>query len=215
MEIKVMKVLVKFFAAVAILASFALPALAHETGDWIVRAGVGTVDPQGTAYTDPDEPDFAIKVDAGTSLTLTGAYMFSPNLAFEVLAAWPFNHDITVLGIKIAETDHLPPTFSLQYHFSPDTTFQPYAGVGLNYTMFSGTKLAGNPAGVSLDLDDSFGFAAQLGADMMLSDKWMVNFDFRWIGIESDATISDGTSIETFKVTIDPIVYSINLGYKF
>jgi outer membrane protein len=210
-----MNKLLKLVMATVVLASLAMPAAAHEKGDWIVRAGVGTVDPQGTAYRDPTDPDFAIKIDSGTSLTLTGAYMYSPNWAFEVLAAWPFNHDITVMGVKIAETDHLPPTFSLQYHFMPDGTFQPYAGLGLNYTLFSGTKLAGNPPGVSLDLDDSFGIAAQFGADWMLNDKWMVNFDLRWISIESDATLSDGIDTETFKVKIDPLVYSVNLGFKF
>jgi len=210
-----MNKLLKLVMATAVLATLAMPAAAHEKGDWIVRAGVGTVDPQGTAYRDPTDPDFAIKIDSGTSLTLTGAYMYSPNWAFEVLAAYPFNHDITVMGVKIAETDHLPPTFSLQYHFIPDGDFQPYAGLGLNYTLFSGTKLAGNPAGVSLDLDNSVGVAAQFGADWMLNDKWMVNFDFRWISIESDATISDGVDVESFKVKIDPLVYSVNLGFKF
>jgi outer membrane protein len=215
METNVMKRLLKLVVATAVFACFAMPAMAHEEGDWIVRAGVGTVDPQGTAYTDPADPDFAVKIDSGTSLTLTGAYMFSPNWAFEVLAAWPFNHDINVMGVKIAETDHLPPTFSMQYHFAPEGQFQPYAGLGLNWTMFSGTELVGNPAGISLDLDDSFGVAAQLGADWMLNDKWMVNFDFRWISIESDATITDGVDVESFKVKIDPLVYSINLGFKF
>ena len=141
--------------------------------------------------------------------------MFSPNLAFEVLAAVPFSHDIKVMGVKIAETDQLPPTFSLQYHFMPDAKFQPYAGIGLNYTMFSGTKFVQEVVGLSLDLDDSFGVAAQLGADIEISDKWLVNFDFRWISIESDGTITDGVDVETFKVKLDPLVYSVNLGYKF
>ncbi len=210
-----MKKLTTFIGAVVALTMFALPAMAHEKGDWIVRAGAGMVAPQGTAYTDPVDPDFSVKVDDGTSVTLTGVYMFSPNLGLEVLAAVPFNHDITVMGVKIGETDQLPPTFSLQYHFMPDGKFQPYAGIGLNYTLFSSTKLAVPVPGISLDLDDSFGVATQLGADIMLSEKWLVNFDLRWISIESDATITDGVDVETFKVKLDPLVYSINLGFKF
>lgn len=210
-----MKKFLKSMMAAVVLIALAAPAMAHEKGDWIARAGVGQVDPQGTAYTDPIDPDFALKVDAGTSMTLTGVYMFSPNIGFEVLAAIPFNHDVELMGVKIAETDQLPPTFSLQYHFSPDAAFQPYAGLGLNYTLFSNTELVGNPPGVVLDLDNSVGVAVQLGADYMLSDNWLVNFDFRWVSIESDATISDGIDVEAFTVKLDPLVYSVNLGFKF
>ena len=39
-----------------------------------------------------------------------------------------------------------------------------------------------------------------------------VNLDARWINIETDATL-DGAALET--VEIDPIVYSLTLGWKF
>jgi outer membrane protein len=206
----------KMLATILLLTLIAIPARGHEQGDWILRAGVGVVDPQGTAYTDPDDPTFQINIDRGTSATLTGAYMFSDNWAFEVLASWPFSHDINLEGVgKIAATDHLPPTFSLQYHFVPGGKFQPYAGLGVNYTTFFNTDVEPILPGATLDLDNSFGVAAQLGADMMLNDKWLLNFDFRWISIESDATLFDGVDSETVSISIDPLVYSVNLGYKF
>ncbi|MDH3576251.1 MAG: outer membrane beta-barrel protein [Gammaproteobacteria bacterium] len=211
----------KTFTAIALIALIALPVQAHEQGDWIFRAGVGTVDPKSTAFSDPVD-DVAVKVDSGTSLTLTGVYMINSNWAFEVLAAWPFKHDIDLVSggvsVNLAETEHLPPTFSIQYHFMPEGKFQPYAGLGLNYTVFLDTDLsqAALDAGlVDIDLDNSVGVAAQIGADIVTSGPWLFNFDLRWINIESDATLDDGISLETAKVEIDPFVYSINVGYRF
>ncbi|MDH3612064.1 MAG: hypothetical protein OEU90_08575 [Gammaproteobacteria bacterium] len=77
----------------------------------------------------------------------------------------PVDYDVKT---KIGETKHIPPTLSFQYHFAPDRDFQPYLGLGLNWTRFSSTKL--HPDMVDdevskLILDGSFGVAAQLGGD--------------------------------------------------
>jgi len=215
-----MKRLFLALAACTILASITSLAAAHEQGEWILRAGVGVVDPKSTSYSDPVE-DVAVKIDTGTSLAVTGAYMMTDNWAFEVLAAWPFNHKINLVSggqkAKLGETDHLPPTFSVQYFFPIGGSFQPYFGLGLNWTTFFNTDLVPElaSAGVTLDLDDSFGVAAQIGADMMLNDRWMLNVDFRWINIETDATLFDGVDTTTINVKIDPIVYGVTVGYRF
>lgn len=214
------------------------PAFAHEAGQWIFRAGVGQVAPKSNNLTETvvDEGTtigVALDVDNGTSLTLMGTYMFTENWAFDILAAWPFTHDVNGaisiddgvnpplnFSTKIAEVEHLPPTFSIQYHFLPDGTIQPYVGLGVNYTTFTSEKFTDividgenlGTLGDSLSLDDSFGVAAQFGADWMLNDNWLLNLDVRWINIESDMTV-DGLDIGTVK--IDPWVYSLNVGYRF
>jgi len=219
-------------AAGALLALVASPALAYEAGTWVLRAGVGVVAPDSDNLVIDDGVDtITVNVDDGTSLTLMGTYMFSPNWGFDVLASWPFNHDINVsiinnvdpgfnpVSAKIAETDHLPPTFSMQYHFLPDGTFQPYVGAGVNYTTFLSTDVeqALVDLGIDdIDLDDSFGLALQLGADWPFGNGWLVNFDLRWIDIESDLEATAlGVTGELGTVKIDPWVYSINLGYSF
>jgi outer membrane protein len=63
-------------------------------------------------------------------------YFVADNLGIEVLAAWPFSHDVELNGTKAATVDHLPPTLSLQYHFNGSGAISPYLGVGLNYTLF-------------------------------------------------------------------------------
>ena len=74
------------------------------------------------------------------------------------------------------------------------------------------TDTTGPLDGTNLDLDDSFGFAWQVGADVLIGDQWLLNFDLRGIDIETDAKLNGG---DLGTVAIDPMVYSISLGYRF
>lgn len=194
-------------AATAAVVVFSAAANAYEKGDWLLRVGVGTVDPKSSN-------GLVANVDSGTALVFNGTYFFTPNVGFEILAATPFSHDIKLAadGTKVGEVKHLPPTFSLQYHFLTEGAFKPYVGAGVNYTLFFDEGTTGPLTGTSLKLDDSVGLAAQLGADFDISDKMFLNFDLRWIDINTDATL-DGAALE--EVEIDPLVYSLTLGWKF
>ncbi|MEJ2534049.1 MAG: OmpW family outer membrane protein [Gammaproteobacteria bacterium] len=192
--------------AVAALISASSLASAHEAGDWLFRIGGSNVDPKSN-----NSP--LVSVDDGASATFTFTYMYTDNLAVEVLAAWPFKHDINLVGgPKVASTKHLPPTVSLQYHFLPQSVFQPYVGVGVNYTYFFDEKTSGALEGTKLSLSDSWGFAGQVGFDFMLNEKWFLNVDARYIQIDTDAKL-DGAPLG--KVTIDPWVYGAHVGFRF
>lgn len=203
-----MSKLLKIFFALVGLSVIAIPAQAYEQGDWLFRVGVGNVNPKSGNSS-------IVSVDSGTTLVFNGTYFFSPNLAIELLAAAPFSHDIALVadGSKGGETKQLPPTVSLQYHFNGGESFHPYVGAGLNYTLFFDEKTTGALAGTNLKLDPSFGFAAQLGADLDISDQMFVNFDVRWIDIKTDASVS--VVGLNFDVDVDPMVYSLTLGWKF
>lgn len=198
----------KIFFTLVGLSLIAMPAQAYEKGDWLVRIGAGSVGPKSSNSS-------VVSVDDGASLVFNGTYFFSPNVALEVLAAAPFSHDIKLLadGSKVGETKHLPPTVSLQYHFDTQSAFHPYVGAGLNYTLFFSEETTGALAGTSLELDPSFGLAAQIGADFDISDKMFVNFDVRYIDIKTEASVS--VVGLNFDVDVDPMVYSLTLGWKF
>ncbi len=186
---------------------FSAAANAYEKGDWLVRVGAGMVDP------DSDNGD-TVDVDSGVSLVFNGTYFITPNWAFEVLAALPFSHDADLVGgEKVAEVKHLPPTFSVQYHFDTAGAINPYVGAGLNWTIFFDEETTGALTGQDLSLDDSVGLAAQLGADIDINETMFVNFDVRWIDIDTDATVTP-LGLQ-FEAEIDPLVYSLTVGWKF
>lgn len=194
-------------AATATVVVFSSAASAYEKGHWLLRVGAGNVEPKSSN-------GLVASVDSGAALVFNGTYFFTPNVAFEILAATPFSHDITLAsdGTKVGEAKHLPPTFSLQYHFDTQGAFRPYVGAGVNYTLFFDEDTTGPLAGTSLKLDDSVGLAAQLGADIDISETMFINFDVRWIDINTDAEL-DGSPLE--EVEIDPLVYSLTLGWNF
>ena len=194
-------------ALATVLASLSMSAIAQEKGDWILRVGVGNVDPKS------GNGDI-VSVDAGTALAFNGTYMLSDKLGLEVLASTPFSHDIKLAGsgAKVAETKHLPPTVSLNYHFDSANAFNPYVGAGINYTLFFDEETTGPLAGSDVSLDGSFGLAAQAGFDYDISATMFVNLNVRWIDIDTDAEL-DGAELET--VEIDPLVYTLALGWRF
>lgn len=202
-----MKALAKKPIAVALALALGGVASVADAADWIVRVGGHYVDPKSDNHE-------VVSVDSGQSLTFNATYMVSPHFGVELLAAWPFCHDITLNadGSKVAETKHLPPTLSLQYHFLPDGRVRPYVGAGLNATLFFDEKTTGALAGSDLSLDDSFGVAAQLGVDFAISDDWMINVDARWIDIDTDARL-DGAGLGS--VEIDPYVFGLSVGRRF
>ena len=194
-------------AAAAAVITLSSAANAYEPGDWLLRVGVGNIDPKSNNGT-------IASVESGTAAVFNGSYFFTPNVAFEILASTPFSHDIKLAsdGTKVGETKHLPPTFSLQYHFDTVSAFDPYVGLGLNYTLFFDEETTGPLASSSLSLDDSIGVAAQLGSDIEVSEAMSINFDVRWIDINTDADL-DGSLLE--EVEIDPWVYSLTAVWKF
>ncbi len=235
----------------ALLALVSFNAMAQSQGDWLVRLGLGHVSPdvesQNLVFEGIELDNYRIDADANTRPVVNLTYMATDRLGVELLAAWPFDHSIEGDGAleslgDLASIKHLPPTLSLQYHFRPDQTFRPYAGVGLNYTKFfderttdalhqgiidtSNSALGTDYAGGSTDMsiDDSFGIALQLGTDVALNDAWFLNFDLRWIDIEADAelrtstTDGDGFDVDLdsrIKADIDPWVFSTAIGLRF
>ena len=201
-----MKMRTAICAAVVLSTAVAGTANAMDKGDWLIRGGASYINPKSNNHE-------IVSVESATGFTINFSYMMTDAWAFEVLAAWPYKHDIELHdGTKVGSTKHLPPTFSVQYHWAPHSTFQPYVGVGLNYTNFFSEKTTGPLEGVDLSLGDSWGLAGEIGADFMLNDQWFLNGSIRYIDIETKAKL-DGNSIGD--VNISPWVYGIHVGVRF
>ncbi len=216
----------KTLLTLALLSTLSTAALANQAGDILVRGGLTMVAPD-TGKSDvllSGEPSgLTLSVDDNTQLGLNFVYFFDTNWAVEVLAATPFTHDVKLqdgnVETKLAEVSHLPPTVSAIYYFDTNSAFKPYVGAGINYTIFFSEDFSSTyqDAGFSnLELDGSFGLSAQIGADYHINDKWHVNASVRYIDINSDASFDvAGDSIGSASIDVDPMVYSIMLGYKF
>jgi len=210
----------KTLCTLAVIASIAAApqALAHKKGDFLVRAGIASVVPNESSDDVLGLGEF--KIDSNTQLGLTFGYMITDNISFEVLAATPFKHKVSLgpLG-EIAEVEQLPPTFMLQYYFlDSGSKLRPCVGAGINYTTFFNEEFnaAGKNAGLSdLKLEDSWGLAANAGLDYMINDDWFVGASVWYADISTDVKFKAGTDDVTIQIAIVPWVFMICGCYKF
>jgi outer membrane protein len=220
-------------AVVATLMSAALSVQAYEEGDWIVRVGAVTVAPNESSdnIVLPTNPPTVLKgasVGDDTQLGLIGAYMLSDTVGLELLAATPFEHDISIRGTSInaGTTKQLPPTLSLQwYPRGGQDGWQPYLGMGVNYTIFFDEEVdpdLENALGaiigastVDLELDNSVGISAQAGMDFPITEKFSINLGVWYIDLGTTATIKTDVGRVKFDVDIDPWVYNVGIAYRF
>ena len=175
----------------------------------------------------------AVGVNSNTQLGLTVDYKIDKNWTVELIAATPFSHEIKVKGsaidgLKIGKTKHLPPTLLAQYHFMPENqTFNPFVGLGLNYTVFFDEQIDGQLEGaldtlnvtgaddkVSLKLKDSYGLALQAGVNIRLSDSLGLHLMLSKMDIDTTGRVQvNGNTIQSVKVNIDPYVAMIGLRW--
>lgn len=202
----------RVFLALASALAAGMP-LAHAEAeqDWELKIGGHVVDPKSDNGT---LAAGALRTNVGDSAspTITLEYYATPNLGIELLAALPFEHDVKLNGAKAATVKQLPPTLSVQWHFLPHEKFDPFVGVGLNFTRFFSIDEKGPLAGTQLELADSWGVAAHAGVEYAIDSRWSLTVDARWIKLSTDAKVN-GAKVGT--VDIDPIVYGFAVGYRF
>jgi len=146
-------------------------------------------------------------------------YFFTSNIALElILGTTP--HGVRGTGVlanqPIGRVWLLPPTLTLQYHFTSFGPFKPYLGAGVNYTVFYGEKSRG--IFTNFDVRNQFGVALQAGFDYMFDQHWGVNVDVKklWLEPNAKATIpSLGGALVTGKVKIDPWLVGAGITYRF
>lgn len=239
-------------ASVLAIALAAPMAQAHKAGDFIIRAGAVTVNPH--------ESSSNVKIDRGalagnsiggkatlnsdTQLGLNFAYMITDHIGVELLGATPFTHDVHIKGTslgaaglggeangKLGKVSHLPPTLSVVYYpADPAQAFQPYVGVGVNYTWFFDESLSnsarkGTAAYSNFRVRNTWGWAAQIGADYMITDNILLNAQVRYINIDTQATVDVNglqaagiapiNSRAKVDLDVNPWVYMVGIGYKF
>lgn len=200
----------KLFLAAATVLAIVSPAVAADefkAGDFMIRArALGVVPDEDGRVSNGD----SVGIDYSVVPELDFTYFFTPNIAAELIAAVT-PHDVkTSSGIDAGSSWLLPPTLTLQYHFTQMDGFKPYVGAGVNYTRFFNDDAG---ALTSVKYDDSFGGAIQAGVDIPIQDNWYLNIDMKKVFINTTAKFSpSGVRAD---VDIDPWLFGVGVGYKF
>lgn len=208
----------KLSVALLALTCLSCEALAHQQGEFFIRAGTATVRP--TEGSDNVLGMGGFSVSNNTQLGLTFDYMVTDNIGIELLAATPFRHRVG-LGATgdLATVRQLPPTLMAQWYFGDaKSKVRPYIGAGINYTTFFDADFnqTGKDAGLTdLSVKDSWGAAGQVGLDYMVNDNWLLNMSVWYMDIDTEVKFKAGGEEQNIKTRIDPWVFMFSAGYRF
>jgi outer membrane protein len=199
--------------ALGLLAALSFNAIAQEN-PWMVRVRATNLNwenGQSTAAIQPGESGLDVKAKNKTIPEVDVTYFFSKNIAAELVLSYPQRVEITAVSGSLGTVTALPPTLLAQYHFTQFGPLKPYVGAGLNYTRFGSRELNNGSTFYSVE-KSSIGYAAQIGADYMLTKNWGINLDVKYIQIKTDV-LSAGVSAGT--LDLSPIATSVGVTYKF
>jgi outer membrane protein len=181
-----------------------------QKGDWLMRVRATNVNPDADGTTSAGG---SVHIDDATVPEIDFTYFFTDNIAAELILATA-THDVNVRGVApLGEVSLLPPILALQYHFNPRGRLSPYIGAGINYTIFYDEDPAGG-AVTSVDYDNAFGWAAQIGVDYAIDNRWSINLDIKKLWLETDVSVNGG-AITGKDVEINPWIISLGVGYRF
>ena len=133
-------------------------------------------------------------------------------------------------GTRIADVDVLSPTVFFNWH--PLTTrsrWDPFVGLGLNYTRFANTKaltqLTNALGPTELSLSDSWGPAAHVGLTYHIDQHWSVVGTVAIADVKSTLTVTSYspaqvsprivTSQSSTDINFHPVIYTLAVGYSF
>jgi outer membrane protein len=195
--------------ALGLLATLSFGAMAQEN-PWMVRARATHLNWDNGQSGVVQTADVNAKNKTIPELDIT--YFFTKNIAAELVLSYPQRVEVKAGQTSLGTVTALPPTLLAQYHFTDFGPLKPYVGAGINYTRF-GSRNLGSANAFSVETS-SIGYAAQVGADYMLTKNWGINLDVKYLQIKTDV-INNTTNASAGTLKLSPIATSVGVTYKF
>jgi outer membrane protein len=197
-----------------------------EAGDVLVRLrGILVAPTESSSGIQPSFPNEEVSVSNHFMPEVDFTYMATDHIGFELILATTKHEVSGTTGVTggigdLASSWVLPPTLTVQYHPFPNGPVRPYVGAGANYTIFysedASRALEAAVGRTSVRMSDSFGWAVQAGVDLDVSERVFLNFDVKYIDMDSTARLETAAAgTQRVRISIDPIVVGVGIGMRF
>jgi outer membrane protein len=204
-------------------------AFAQSQGAWLASVGVTSLNPSVSSgnLSSPSLANTQVGINSNSQLTGAVSYMLSDHWSLSAPIGMGFKHNITGAGAiagtgVIGTTRALPVTGLVQYRlFDANDAFRPYVGAGLTYAKFFDSQGTGTLTGLTnpgssvpttLSIDSKFAATVQLGITYNLTDVTFLDVNLTKTGLTTNSYLSTGQSIS---MGLNPVTYSLGIGYKF
>lgn len=196
----------KQLIVIAALAAMGMGVAQAQQSPWMIRARAVNLD---MANKDQTAAGLELSVNNKTIPEIDISYFITKNIAAELILTVPQEQKVYAAGTQIGTFKHLPPTLTLQYHFTDLGAYKPYVGAGLNYTAINKESIAGGAATLS---GSSWGPAFQVGVDFPIDKNWSINVDVKKIYIKSNVYLG---GVDQGYLKLDPVAVGVGVGYRF
>lgn len=225
----------RLVVAAAALSLLAFGAQATEQGTSTVYLGGAYIDVHSSAppLSDPTgkvpPPGAQVRVGDSSTVGFGYTYRFLPQWSVEAALGIPPTHKtygqgfLTPFG-ELSSVKEESPSVFFNYHLGSYGNFEPFVGLGLNFTHFSdahstasGNAASGGPT--RIELSNSWGLATHVGGTYAIDKHWSIVGTVAYADVKSDMTATTTTSagdlVRTTRIKFNPVVYTLSIGYNF
>jgi outer membrane protein len=204
-------------------------------GGTYIQSNSSASDAVGPFLPSPDS-GVSLKVKNQSTLFFSYARKLDEDYELELAGGIPPTHDVTAKlnasilpanvvsafqGQTIAKVRQFAPTVFVNYKLGlPSDPLRPFVGLGINYTKFDrrtstdlGNAMNGGPTDIRMT--DSWGLAAQIGADYKLDDQWSIHGGISTAAVKSTITTITSGAARTMDIRFQPLVFTLAAGYSF
>lgn len=171
-------------------------ALAYQTGDILLRGDIAKTSPEG---------DASGSIESENGFVGSVGYMMHDKVGVTLGSSEEFEHELSA-GAYEGSFEQQPIDLMVQYYplGGLDARIQPYAGVGANYTRFSGES-------AGLNIDNTWAAKGELGVDLFVTENFAFNGFASYTDLDADYSLN-GVSDEA---DIDPVTVGGGVTFRF
>lgn len=184
--------------------------------------GIGDAD-----YPDPDEPGIELEYDGAFIFGANASYYFTDFFSLEMtldytttdLDASGIDSNKDVVAINVGEVSTVPWLLTARLHYPNESIVSPYVGAGVGY-YFNSFDVGGafyNETKLDVDLENSFGFHVNGGAEIFATENVAFDIDLKysWNSVDVDLVNNKGVLEASEDIDMDAFTATVGVKYYF